>query len=63
MWHVYLFYNQWMLSVFFFFFFGLSAFSRAAAVAYEVSQARGPIGAVAAGLRHSYSNTGSEPHL
>ena len=27
------------------------------------SQARGEIGAVAAGLHHSYSNKGSEPHL
>ena len=34
---------------------------RAAPVAY--SQARGRIGAVAAGLRHSHSNVGSEPHL
>ena len=28
-----------------------------------VSQARGPIGAVAASLRQSHSNAGSEPHL
>ena len=27
------------------------------------SQARGPIGAIAAALHHSHSNTGSEPHL
>ena len=27
------------------------------------SQARGPIGATTAGLRHSHSNTRSEPHL
>ena len=45
--------------VFCFFF----CFSRAAPLAYGGSQARGPIGAVAAGLRHSYSNTGSEPNL
>ena len=27
------------------------------------SQARGPIGAIAAGLHHSHSNTGSQPCL
>ena len=32
-------------------------------MAHEVSQARGVIRAVAAGLCHSYSNTGSKPHL
>ena len=31
--------------------------------AYGGSQARGLIGAVATSLHHSYSNTGSEPHL
>ena len=45
------------------FFFWLFAFSRAAPVAYAGSQARGLIGAVAAGLHHSHSNRGSEPHL
>ena len=34
---------------------------RAAPPAYERSQARGGIGAVATGLPHSHSNTGSEP--
>ena len=29
----------------------------------EGSQARGPIGAAAAGLHHSHSNTRSKPHL
>ena len=48
------------LSVFFFFFFGLF---RAAPGAHGGSQARGPIGAVAAGLRQSRSNAGSEPRL
>ena len=43
-----------------FFFF---AFSRAAPVAHGSSQARGLIGAVATGLRHSHSNMGSEPRL
>ena len=31
--------------------------------AYGGSQARGPTGAVAAGLRHSHSNSGSKLHL
>ena len=43
--------------------FCLFAFSRAAPAAYGGSQARGLIGAVAAGLHHSHSNTGSEPCL
>ena len=38
-------------------------FFRAASVAYGGSQARGPIGAVVAGLRQSHSNVGSELHL
>ena len=36
---------------------------RAALAAYGGSRARGPVGAVAAGLNHSHSNSGSEPHL
>ena len=36
---------------------------RAAPEAYGGSQARGGIGVVAAGLRHSRSNAGSEPYL
>ena len=32
-------------------------------MAYEGSQARGLIGAVATGLRHNHSNVGSEPGL
>jgi len=32
-------------------------------MAYGCSQARGPIGAIAAGLHHSHSNTGSKPRL
>ena len=39
------------------------AFSRAAPVAYGGSQARGRIGAVAAGLRQSHSNTRPELRL
>ena len=52
-----------------FIYFCLFAFSRAAPMAYGRSQARGLIGAVAAGLCQSHSNTGSElclrptPHL
>ena len=44
-------------------FFGLFAFSKAAPMAYGGSQARGPVGAVAASLHHSHSNAGSEAHL
>ena len=36
---------------------------RAAPMAYGSFQARGRIGAVAANLHHSHSNTGSERHL
>ena len=36
---------------------------RAAPVTYGGSQERGGIGAVAPGLRHSHSNSGSELHL
>jgi len=52
-----------LLSFYFILFFCLFAFSRAASAAYGDSQARGPIGAVATGLRQSHSNVGSEPHL
>ena len=38
-------------------------FSRAAPAAYGGLQARGPIGAVAASLCHSYSNAESQPCL
>ena len=43
--------------------FCLFVFSRAAPMAYGGSQARGLIGAAAAGLHHSHSNRGSESHL
>ena len=39
------------------------AFLGAEAVAFGGSQARGQVGAVAARLRHSYSNVGSKPRL
>ena len=42
----------------------LSFFSfMAVAMAYGESQARGQIGAAAAGLRHSHSSARAEPHL
>ena len=43
--------------------FCLFAISWVASAAYGGSQARGRIGAVATGLYHNHSNTGSEPHL
>ena len=41
----------------------LSFFIRATPAAHGGSQVRGPIGAVASGLQHSHSNSGSEPSL
>ena len=58
--HQFLFFFSFFLFFFFFFFF---AFSRAEPTAYGGSQARGPTGAVAAGLHHSHSNAGSELRL
>ena len=46
-----------------FFIFCLFAISRATPEAHGGSQARGPIGAVAAGVRQIHSNAGSELHL
>ena len=46
-----------------FFFLSFCYFSWAAPAAYGGSQARGLIGAVAAGLHQSHSNLGSELHL
>ena len=46
-----------------FFFFVLLLFLGPLPVAHGGSQARGPIGAVAGGLRQSHSNSGSELHL
>ena len=46
-----------------FFFFLIFAFFRASPVVHADSQARGPIGAAAVSLRHSHSNTRSEPYL
>ena len=50
-------------SYFILFFLCLFAPSRAAPAVYAGAQARGPVGAVAAGLRQSHSNVGSEPRL
>ena len=47
----------------FYLFIHLFIFSRATPAAYGGSQARILIGAIAAGLRHSHSNVGSEPCL
>ena len=47
----------------FFFSFFPSFLFRATPTAYGSSQTRGQIGASAAGLHHSLSNTGSKPHL
>ena len=56
-------YKQYVNFYLFFRVFCLFAISWAAAAAYGGSQARGRIGAVAAVLRQSHSNLGSEPHL
>ena len=57
------FYLFFVLSFVFLSFVVVVAISWAAPVAYGGSQARGPIGAVATGLRQSHSNAGSEPRL
>jgi len=49
--------------IYIYYFFCLSAFSRATPAAYGGSQARGPIRAVAVCLCQSHSNSGSEPRL
>ena len=46
--------------IYLFIYFVFLSFSRAIPMAYEGSQAKGLIGAVAAGLRQSHSNAGSE---
>ena len=50
----------WLIILSFFKFF---FFLRAIPMAYGSSQARGQIGATAASLHHSHSNTRSQPHL
>ena len=61
--HGLLFIGGFLFSFVLVFVFCLFAFSRAAPTAYGGSQARGQIGATAAGLHHSHNNAGSEPHL
>ena len=51
--------RHFLLLLFFFFFL----LCRATVAAYGDSQARGRIGAAAASLRQSHSNSGPEPHL
>ena len=57
--------NPWnsIVFLFCFVFFVFLPFSGAAPAAYGGSQARGLIGAVAAGLRQSHRNARSEPRL
>ena len=50
---------NWVLTFFLSFFF----FLMAAPETHGTYQARGQIGAATAGLHHSHSNSGSEPHL
>ena len=49
----------WFYHLFYFIFLSF----RATLLVYGDSQARGQIGAVAPGLHHSHSNSGSELHL
>ena len=48
---------------YFILFFFLFCLFKATPMAYGGSQARGPVGAAAAGLHQSHSNAGSELHL
>ena len=59
--HILLLHHLYLTHVFLLYF--IFVFSRATTVAYRGSQARGRIRAVAAGLRQSHSNAGSEPRL
>ena len=54
---------QQILCLLFFIYFLFFGISWAAPMAYGGSQARGRIGAIAAGLRQSHSNAGSQPSL
>ena len=53
----------YFLFIFIFILFYFILLFRAAPAAYGSSQARGQIGATAAGLHHSHSSLGSEPRL
>ena len=50
-------------ALFIYLFIYLAFFFRATPAAYGSYQAMGQIGTAAAGLHHSHSNAGSEPHL
>ena len=52
-----------LIFVFLLFFFLVFCLFRATPTACGDSQARGPVGPVAAGLHHSHSNVGSKPRL
>jgi len=55
--------EDWKKFFIFLFIFVFLPFLGPLPAAYGGSQARGLIGAVATGLRHSHSNARSEPHL
>ena len=57
------FYYYLYFILFYFTLFHFMLHFRAIPVAYEVSQARSPIGATTADLHHSHSNAGSELRL
>ena len=59
---VYAFFTFYFILFYFILFYFICLF-RTALTAYGDSQARGPIGAVAASLYQSHSNAGSEPRL
>jgi len=51
----------YILGLFFFFFFSVGGGGHSCST--WRFQARGPIGATAAGLHHSHNSSGSKPHL
>ena len=57
------FFLSFFLSLFLPFFLFFLCLFRATPMAHGSSQARGPIGATAAGLHHSHSNARSKPRL
>jgi len=54
---------EWAYEPLLFFFFFFFLLFRAVPSAYGSSQVKGQIRAIAAGLHHSHSNTGSKLHL
>ena len=55
--------TELLIFLFFFYFFFIFCLFRAMPTANGSPQARGQIGAIAASLHHSQSDSGSEPHL